>query len=155
MLYLGIDPGLKGGISYICSKSNAHYSLPMPDAHEFSQLIADWNAEHGIKHCFLEMGQAMPKQGVTSMFNYGRHNGLLEGILIANGISYTLVKPKEWQKEMFKGTKDKQDPKQRALEIVRRLFPKDKFIATIRCKKPHDGMIDSVLLAEFCRRKII
>jgi len=160
MIYLGIDPGQKGGVAYICSKTRQSYVVPMPDIFEFNFLIDSWNIQHGIVHCFLEKAQAMPKQGVTSMFSYGQHFGQLQGVLVSHSIPFTLVKPQEWQKEMFKGSAEKtagvkKDPKERALEIVRRMFPKEKFLATMRCKKPHDGMIDSILLAEFCRRKII
>ncbi len=156
MIYVGIDPGLKGGVSYV-DKKGAYYSLPMPDMSELSELLGAWERDFGIKHIFLEKAQAMPKQGVVSMFNYGVHFGMLQGLFIAEGYPYTLVTPQEWQKEMFKGasSKEKKSPKERALEIVRRLFPKDRFVASIRATRDHDGMIDSVLIAEFCRRKII
>lgn len=159
MLYLGIDPGQKGGLSFV-SSDGSYCALPMPDIREFCDVIEGWSREFGIKHCFIEKAQPMHKQGVVSTFTYADHYGQLQGALAANCISFTLVRPQEWQKEMFKGSKDKKgdvkrDPKERALEVVRRMFPKEKFLASLRCKKPHDGMIDSILLAEFCRRKIL
>lgn len=159
MIYVGIDSGKSGGIAFV-SKEDGHCVMPLPDAYELNQLIKNWQADFGIIHCFLERAHAFPGQGTVSMFSYGEQYGRIQGILISNEIPYTLVQPREWQMEMFKGTKDKQagekrNPKDRALEIVRRLFPKERFIATLRSKKPHDGMIDSILIAECCRRKII
>lgn len=159
MLYIGIDPGAKGGISFV-SEKHGNFSMPMSSIDELRDLLLSWKEDFGIKHAFIEKAQAMPLQGVCSMFSYGYHAGTLEGVFQALFIPFTLVTPKEWQKEMFKGTKVPKKSllktaKSRALEVARRLFPKQKFIATLRCKKPHDGMIDSMLIAEFCRRKIL
>lgn len=160
MQYMGIDPGQKGAISLINKKGDKFESIPMPDLHNLHEHLHKWKIKYNIKHCFLEHAQAMPKQGVSSTFTYGRGFGALEALLIAHEIPFTLVKPRDWQKEMFKGTApmkagEKRNPKERALEAIRRLFPKNKFTFTLRAVKPHDGMIDSVLLAELCRRKII
>lgn len=154
MIYVGIDPGQKGGVSFVSSKTN-YVTIPMPSAFELNDILLNWNKDFSIKHCFLERAQSMPKQGVKSMFNYGDHYGQIQGILISQSISFTLVPPKDWQKEMLKGSCQKKTTKERALEIARRLFPKEKFVPTIRSTRPHDGMIDSILLAEFCRRKIL
>ncbi len=159
MLYIGIDPGAKGGISFV-SEKQGEFSMPLPQVGELRDLLISWQEDFGIKHVFIEKAQAMPLQGVCSMFSYGYHAGTLEGVFQALFIPFTLVTPKEWQKEMFKGTKVSpksilKATKDRALQVARRLFPKQKFIATLKCKKPHDGMIDSILIAEFCRRKIL
>lgn len=155
MIYVGIDPGLKGGLASINEKGYGEYVISMPDSFELAVILTRWHEEIRIKHLFLEKAQPMPKQGVTSMFNYGHHNGVIEGILKVLGIPYSLIPPKQWQKEMFIGTKATDEPKKRALAAANRIFPKQKFLASLRCKKPHDGMIDSLLLAEYCRRKII
>lgn len=154
MIYVGIDPGQKGGISFVSSKNN-YATFPMPSAYELNEILLNWHKDFNIKHCFLERAQSMPKQGVKSMFSYGDHYGQIQGILISQKISFSLIPPKDWQKEMLKGSDQKKTTKERALDIARRLFPKEKFQATIRSTRSHDGMIDSILLAEFCRRKII
>lgn len=154
MIYVGIDPGLKGGIAFISDKGE-EYVIVMPSLFELASIISQWDDDFKIKHVFLEKAHPMPQQGVVSMFNYGHHCGIIEGILTAFGIPYSLITPQKWQKEMFIGTSTAQQPKDRALAAANRIFPKQKFMASLRCKKPHDGMIDSILLAEFCRRKII
>jgi crossover junction endodeoxyribonuclease RuvC len=153
MIYVGIDPGLKGGVSFV-DNYGSMVSMPMPDFQELKFVLRAWQADFKIKHIFLEKAQAMPKQGVVSMFNYGCHFGMLQGLILTEGYPLTLVTPQEWQKEMFKGATAKK-AKEKALQIVRRLFPKEQFLGSIRAKRSHDGMIDSVLIAECCRRKII
>jgi crossover junction endodeoxyribonuclease RuvC len=160
MIYVGIDPGQNGGVAFVDEKNAESFVIPMPDIFEFNDLILGWEADFGIKHVYVEKAQAMPKQGVTSMFTYGTHFGTLLGVLTAHKVPYTLVPPKEWQREMFKGTPTKRaegmnKPKERALQIARRLFPKQNFLKTLRAQKPHDGMIDSILIAEACRRGIL
>ncbi len=159
MLYIGIDPGAKGGISFV-SEKHGEFSMPLPQVGELRDLLISWQEDFGIKHVFIEKAFGMRGQGVTSISTYMYHAGTLEGVLQTLFIPFTLVPPKDWQKEMFKGTKTPtkslfKTAKDRALQVARRLFPKQKFIATLKCKKPHDGMIDSILIAEFCRRKIL
>jgi hypothetical protein len=153
MIYVGIDPGQNGGVSSV-SDSGLTCSIPMLDSKELSDLLELWHRDFSIKHVFLEYAQAMPKQGVVSMFNYGKHFGTIIGLLVAGGYPYTLITPRIWQAEMFAGTRKFMLPKKRALEVAKRLFPKENFLKTPRCIKPHDGMIDSILIAEYCRRTI-
>lgn len=155
-VWVGIDPGQKGGICAIDENQKLKV-YPMPVIHDLNHLLKKWE----IKHAFLEKSQAMPKQGVSSMFNYGVSYGMLQGLLIANNVSHTLIKPMEWQKLMFQGTAPKKNgikrnPKDRAIEAANRIFCKtsDYWLANSRCRKPHDGMIDSALIAEACRRMI-
>lgn len=155
MFYVGIDPGKKGGIAVIDEYGAVHETLPMPNIFYLNESLLNLSAIAPISHVLLEKAQAMPKQGVCSMFNYGEHYGMIQGVVVSQKLRFTLIKPQEWQKEMLKGTTSTTDTKSRALEAVKRLFPKLNLFATPRCRKPHDGMIDSVLLAEFCRRKLL
>lgn len=155
-MWVGIDPGLKGGVCAIDEKMKLNI-YPMPEIHDLNHLLKKWK----IKHAYLERSQAMPKQGVSSMFNYGVSYGMLQGLLIANNVPHTLIKPTQWQKMMFAGIAlkkngVKRNPKSKALEAANRIFCKtsDFWLANSRCRKPHDGMIDSALIAEACRRTI-
>lgn len=152
MIYVGIDPGKNGGVAYV-SESGEVSMVKMPTLPLFVSLLHDWHMEFGIKHVFLEKGQAMPGQGVCSTFTNGKHCGELEGALVVMNLPYTLLPPQSWQKEMFRGTLTG-EPKKRALCAATRLFPKETFRATTKAIKAHDGMIDAVLMAEYCRRTI-
>ena len=71
-------------------------------------------------HAYIERAQAMPKQGVTSMFNYGKGFGLWLGLLIGIGIPYTLVSPRSWRKIMML---DMAKDKGASLLRAKQLFP--------------------------------
>jgi hypothetical protein len=74
---------------------------------------------------------------------------------------YTRVTPPSWQKEMFssttvkmkKGKQKGKDNKAMALTTVNRLFPGENLLKNSRCKVPHSGIVDGILLAEYGRRK--
>jgi hypothetical protein len=86
------------------------------------------------------------------MFTYGQGFGELIGMCKALGSAYALIPPKTWQKELFLGTLPDMKPKERALVAAQRLFPKVNLLETPRCRKPHDGIVDALLICEFARR---
>ena len=79
--------------------------------------------------------------------------GLLIGVVEALRIPYTQVHPRIWQKVAWEGVSRKGDTKHTSLVAIRRLYPHMKFIATPRSKKPHDGIVDAVLIAYYLRMK--
>jgi hypothetical protein len=82
--------------------------------------------------------------------------GILVGALSAALPSYRLVivrsgNPKDsWQRAML-GPCEKGETKAAALAAAERLWPEENWLASERCKSPHDGMIDSALIAQFAR----
>lgn len=152
MVIVGIDPGKKGGIAVLVDAVLVAIRV-MPDTCEaFADMIEDLCGMHDvIDHVFLEKSQAMPKNGVCAMFNYGVHFGELRGVLVAKQLKHTLVPPNTWTREMHKGTPSTETAKRRSYLAVRRLFPLVDLLATERSKKPHDGIIDALLIAEYGR----
>jgi hypothetical protein len=75
------------------------------------------------------------------------------------GVSWEFVQPKKWQKEIFEGmneiknTKGKRDTKKMALMACQRMYPDVDLTPTERAKKPHDGIVDALLIAEYLRRR--
>ena len=90
----------------------------------------------------------MHGQGVTSMFNFGKSAGFIEGVLRAYNIPFQLVPPKTWKKEFSLGS-----DKAQSIEVCKRLFPKVNLLRTDKCRKEHDGMAEALLMAEYGRRK--
>ena len=99
--------------------------------------------------CCIESVSAMPGQGVTSMFNFGKGFGWILGILDAYAVPYELVRPQKWKKE-FSITSDKNT----SIAVCKRLFPWVSLLPTERCRKDNDGMAEALLLAEYARRKL-
>ena len=148
MIYIGIDPGKNGGIAFISIRPR--FVTPIANTYCYSDnalisLCNDFKDSRVV--CFLEQVHAMPKQGVSSTFNFGMNFGFIQGVLKAYGIPYELVTPQKWKKE-FSCTADKNT----SIEVCKRLFPYIDLKATDRCKKDHDGKAEALLIAEFGRR---
>jgi len=127
-------------------------------------------------HCVIEDLHNVFGSSAASNFTFGVNNGLVIGMLQCSQIPFTKIGPKKWQKEMWQGIrpveipvikkkihqqdkkgnlKYKVDTKATSLVAVKRLFPNELFLATERSKVPHDGIVDAVLLCEFCRRFLL
>ena len=139
----GIDPGKRGGITILNNSGQIIETYPMMPICDFPYL-AD------VEKCFIEKSQARPNQGVVSMFNYGLHYGEILGLLAAHKIPHVLVSPRTWQPKMLGSKFAKGDSKKAAFLTARKLWPHESFIQT-GCRKPHDGIIDSALIAEYGR----
>jgi crossover junction endodeoxyribonuclease RuvC len=159
MHYIGIDPGLSGGIAYTNEKGYM-VSFPMPVLSIGGKKEIDiktltiWfkNNSYACKMVGIEIQHAMPKQGVTSMFKIGKGYGILLGILNALNIPFAELRANEWQKEMFKG-QPKGNTKDLSKKIAQQLYPTLDFKATARCTNIHDGMTDACLIATYIKQK--
>ena len=149
MIYIGIDPGKNGGIAYMVDGPRFFvHTLPYSDDKLLTELNSFSLYDYKQKVvCFLENVHAMPKQGVSSTFNFGKNFGFIQGVLRAYNIPYELVTPQKWKKE-FSCTSDKNT----SIEVCKRLFPSVNLKATERCRKDHDGMAEALLIAEYGRR---
>jgi hypothetical protein len=156
MTVIGIDPGQTGAFAQIAADGRRSVA-PFPA----SDGALHWGFLKGYicggkalgVHFFLEQVAAMPGQGVSSMFKFGRNFGTIEGMLIAVEATYELVRPQVWQKEMHAGIEKSIDAKGRSLIAAQRLFPEVDLIPA-RCRVPHSGSVDALLIAEYGRRKI-
>lgn len=158
MYILGFDPGASGALAVLeefggCLQVRS--IIPF-DTDEYRLEIenAIFNAG-GVEFCIacVEDVHAMPGQGVTSMFSFGRNKGLIEGMLIQAGIKYSLVSPMKWKREfglLSKGS-SKCEMKDASVAKARELFPDANLRPTSRCKKDNDGMAEALLIAEYCR----
>lgn len=145
MIFIGIDPGKNGGIALISSKKSFVYALPYSNDSLLLWLRGAKNTSECI--AYVETVHAMPGQGVTSMFNFGKNYGYILGVLGAYHIHIVDVTPQKWKKYM-EVTSDKNT----SIDLCKRLFPDINLLATPRSKKPHDGMAEALLIAEYGRR---
>ena len=144
--YVGIDPGKKGAYAVIRGKEV--YVFPWDDEAFVRSMGALKDDGDDVTACVEKVG-AMPGQGVTSMFSFGKSAGFIEGVLSAFGFSYQLVPPQKWKKEYSLGS-DKTD----SVTVCKHLFPGISLLPTARCRKDSDGMAEAVLMAEYARRKL-
>lgn len=143
----GIDPGQKGAIAFIGGTLGVSW-MPMPvagEGHGKKGIIGHAVAEalRGCSYVAVEQVGAMPGQGVTSMFQFGRGLGRIEGVLQALALPYALVHPKTWKKAVLNGLPH---DKEGAIAFARRQWPSVSLIAP-GCRTPHDGAADALCLA--------
>ena len=120
---IGIDPGKSGGIAWSIDGQMSVAKMPetLQDLWELIGDIADLvpaSTKHLECKAYIEQVSAMPGQGVTSCFTFGRGLGQLEMALTAASIPFERVTPQKWQKSMGCLTKgDKNVSKRRAQEL--------------------------------------
>lgn len=163
-MYLGIDVGKDGAFAILNEQGQVIRLAVMPtvgseyDKLEMIRIITALD----IKHAVLENVHAPQLGGRTSCFEFGRGKGLLEMLLMALEIPHTQVIAKTWQREMWSGIKiqykagkEKKivDTKGTSLLAAKALFPSQNLTKSSKAKIPHDGIVDALLMAEYCRRK--
>lgn len=110
-----------------------------------------------ITHAVIENVHAMPSQGVTSMFSFGKIYGLLRMALIAAEIPFEEVGPRTWQKALGVVPKKKEESKvqfkQRLLALAQQLYPNLEIWTQKKSKNKQLAICDAILLATYCQRK--
>ena len=116
----------------------------------------------------------------AATFTFGGVNYVIKTLVTVFDMKHYPIQPKVWQSELWvnadmvyktpkpetkkekderekKGKKPRKkakkvDTKATSLKAAKRLFPKANFLKTEKCTVPHNGIVDSYLLAEYGRR---
>ena len=162
-MYIGIDPGQKGGIAVINHNAEVLLCVEMPEKSSVpyyikTEVISLIMKKKECDACYLyiEKAQAMPQQGVVGVFTYGVGYGKILGAFEACLIYPTEIRPMEWKKH-FGLIKEKKG-KIHSVELAERLFP------NIQLRNPPakksgrpgkllDGKAEALLIAEYARQK--
>ncbi|WP_202922329.1 hypothetical protein [Pseudoxanthomonas koreensis] len=102
---IGIDPGLSGAIALLRNGEYAEvWDMPtMGRGTGSKQQINSAEVARILRECppcpaFIELVGAMPGQGVSSMFNFGKAAGAVMGALAALKFPVTEVTPQRWKR---------------------------------------------------------
>lgn len=160
--WMGIDPGLKGGIAvqYLYGIPRA-YPFPLTEDGkldlagistiiDMALLASPGDPSWGYKNAliYIEDVHAMPGQGVTSMFNFGFGVGALHGMLTAKGLRFFKVNPIRWKNRVLQNrTKDKTV----AIDFCKLNFPQVNLLPSGH-RVAHDGMADALCISEYARK---
>ena len=108
MISLGIDPGLTGGIALVEQEGDRRRVLLAVDIPTFGEdakrrvnVLAVLRRLQSFKITagFIERAQAMPDQGASSGFIYGRATGALEACILGLGVPMRVIESSAWKKE--------------------------------------------------------
>jgi Holliday junction resolvasome RuvABC endonuclease subunit len=123
---LAIDPGLENGFAVLDKDtSDLVLASEIPTLGEgharrlglarFKELIIQFHVDEAV----IEDVSAMPKQGVSSSFRFGRATGQMEGALMALQIPTHFVRPALWKRAYGVGAS-----KNRMRALAAQTFPR-------------------------------
>lgn len=154
--YVGVDPGLSGAVAIISSDDD-YKVFDIPIMSKGSGTVKNEINSSGMKESLavelkffskavaaVERVNAMPGQGVSSVFSLGDSFGACRTVLACLNIPTFYITPTEWKK-FFGLSSDKEQA--RALAI--RLFPK----ADLKLKKNIDRA-EALLIASYLKQKV-
>jgi len=154
MLIFGIDPGISGAISIF--KNNKFVEvLDMPtmidgkknkrqvNGAQFAYIIKEYsNGYDGEMSVIVEQVNAMPGQGVTSMFNFGQSFGVIKGVCSALNIPIYFVRPLKWKKHFDLVKTNKDASRTKAIQIYPHISDKIS-------RKKDSNKADAILIASY------
>jgi crossover junction endodeoxyribonuclease RuvC len=148
VIIIGIDPGLTGACALLGGSGGDMLGLfDLPVARDHKRTWIDGRelrlrllpGEPYVCRTFVEAVHAMPKQGVSSAFQFGCGFGSIIGCLQTLGMPIEFVPPTQWKKDLNLARE-----KSAALDKARLLFP----AAELHLKK-HDGRAEALLIAHW------
>ena len=119
MIVVGIDPGLSGAIAILENNKVLNiFDMPVMaegkknkrqlNSAQLVSIIKDGTKPESEIAVVVEQVNAMPGQGVTSMFNFGQTFGAIKGVCAALELPIYFVRPSKWKKhfELINSSKD-------------------------------------------------
>ena len=153
MKIIGIDPGLSGAVAILENKKVLEiFDMPvMPEGKKNKRQLNSAQLVNIIKEninsdeeiaVVVEQVNAMPGQGVTSMFNFGQTFGAIKGLCAALELPIFFVRPSKWKKyfELINSSKDSSRTK------VIEMYPT---LSNKLSKKKDVNKSDAILIARF------
>ncbi len=157
---IGIDPGLSGAIAILQNKKVlAVFDMPVMaegkknkrqlNSAQLVNIIKENTKNEDEIAVVVEQVNAMPGQGVTSMFNFGQTFGAIKGVCAALKLPIYFVRPSKWKKhfELINSSKDSSRTK------VIEMYPT---LSHHLAKKKDVNKSDAILIARFyCETRLI
>jgi hypothetical protein len=106
MMLIAVDPGQENGVAILDRHANLIFATEIEPIGEGARkrlplaglvlLVRQYNVTHAV----VEDISAMPKQGISSAFRFGRATGSFEGVLSALEIPTVFIRPATWKKPL-------------------------------------------------------
>ena len=155
MIIFGIDPGVSGAISVLENKKVIEvFDMPtMIDGKKNKKQVNGAQVTNIIKErldsekekeiaVVVEHVNAMPGQGVTSMFNFGQSFGVIKGICSALSLPIYFVRPTKWKKHFNLIKTNKDASRTKVIEV----YPE---ISSKLSRKKDSNKADAILIARY------
>ena len=126
-LFLGVDPGVNGGLAVVAIANGAApvlvecIDIPVVGTGAKERVdvaaIRNFIDRHRPVRALIERAQAMPRQGSSSGFKYGRAVGAIEATVALCSIPMEIVEPSAWKRFWHLPGKDKEAARQKAVQL--------------------------------------
>ena len=164
---IGLDNALDGAAVYLSSAGQIKDQIVMPNMRDRGKNVVDtrtlveWLKPLVEETVYLEDFQE--NLGGPSKFNRVANTPMMTRSLSESfasiwtcltllGMRRKAIMPREWQRQFWAYEKGL-DTKEEALKAALLLQPDHDFRKSERATKPHDGIVDAYLIAEFARRE--
>ncbi len=153
MRILGIDPGLSGAIAILEDKkvvgifemsvmAEGKKNKRQLNSAQLVNIIKENIGNNDETAVVVEQVNAMPGQGVTSMFNFGQTFGAIKGVCAALELPIFFVRPSKWKKHFELINSSKDSSRTKAIEM----YP---YLSNQLSKKKDVNKSDAILIARF------
>ena len=166
MTIAAIDPGSTGAIVILSEPIQIYVPPTIGKKMDWAGYARLFDK---LEDCFVGLEEVHSIFGASakSNFTFGGMFYSAMCLLHSKGIRHEMIPPKKWQSEIWSATdrvykagkvNKTVDTKATSLLAAKRLYPTLDFLygdneqGNGRRTKPHDGIVDALLIAEFCRR---
>jgi crossover junction endodeoxyribonuclease RuvC len=156
MVILGVDSGVSGALAAVTVSGQILWTDHMPtithtsprgkrtrlvDVDGLKAAIVAYSPAHAV----IEAAASRPNQGVAGVFAYGRAYGVVEGVMGACDVPFTVVPPQVWKRHfsLSKKADDYRAAKAESLNLVRSMYGVD-----LPLVKDH-GRAEAILIARW------
>lgn len=154
---VGVDNGISGGLCVLCNwdcRVIEYYPMPVlsvggkneVDSVALTRLLRELHEQDTTMTVCVEepLRHAKSSQAMRSMsISFGKTMGVCDAL----GLESYRIQVLDWQKAVLGKRIPKGKTKEFALAAAQKLWPKETWLASSRCKTPHDGIVDAALIA--------
>ena len=161
-IYIGADNGISGAMAAISAHDGsliARCEMPIARARKGNEIDIreTWawirNATGDLPgSCVFVIEEPGGSKSAKAAASMSGSFHAMRAMFDLNMLRWHRITPQAWQKVMLPGCKAG-DTKPRAEALARQLWPQERWLPTVRCHKPSDGMIDAALIGEYGRRQ--
>jgi len=161
MIYIGIDNGLTGGLCAISEQSGLiidYCKMPVTKRKKRNEVniraVHLWLSEvtvGNLSNADYVIEEPNNSRNASTAYSVASSFHSLRGFFETKMLNWHRITPQSWQKSML-GKFPAGESKKYALAKAQELWQGEEFLATPRCKGPHEGIVDAALIAAYARK---
>jgi len=161
MIYIGNDNGLTGGLCAISEHSGiiiGYCKMPVANRKKRNEVniraVHLWLSEvtgGNLSNAVYVIEEPNNSRNPSTAYSVASSFHSLRGFFETKMLNWHRITPQSWQKSML-GKFPAGESKKYALAKARELWRNESFLASSRCKTPHEGIVDAALIAEYSRK---